>query len=160
MLTWDTPTPSNGMRISLDKKDSIEINIPEHANRIELFLKTCQEPPQFVTKRAKGTYIVSVNRPHLTFQYSKASKVQIPTDQDVSYLNQDLLALKSETVILQFVKIDLQTAKIVVMGDASSTTNSDHNSQLGAVVLVVDNMESCNILHYSSKRLSGLQNTH
>lgn len=74
--------------------------------------------------------------------------------------NKDMKTLKKITKILKdtaeqglhFVKLGLDTARIVLISDASFANTKDLRSQLGYLVLMVDANEDCNILHYASNR--------
>lgn len=71
--------------------------------------------------------------------------------QDAISVNKVMSAAKRDhhrALIQQ--KLDLKTVKVVAYTDAPFSTNLDHISQLGFLVLQSDASGKCNILHYSS----------
>lgn len=51
---------------------------------------------------------------------------------------------------MSFVRIDVHTARIVILTDVAFANNPDHDSLLGSIVVIVDNNSRCNILLYRS----------
>jgi len=51
---------------------------------------------------------------------------------------------------LKFIKLDLNTLKVVAFTDSSFANNNDHSSQIGFVIALADDDNNANIVHWSS----------
>lgn len=105
-----------------------------------------------MSARAKGAYVIAVNRQDLSSAFSRASQVQNPSKSDVVFLNRAIPMVKKFPSMMRFLRIDFQSARIVIMTDEAFATNPDNTSQLGIIVTVTDNSKNCNILHCSSTK--------
>lgn len=94
------------------------------------------------------------------FDLSVAAKAKQPKDHDIDKLNTCLQwQIDNPNRGLKFVPIDLSTAKLMVFTDGSFANNSDMSSQIGYVIMLVnedvrrDSFEiKGSILHYSSTK--------
>lgn len=106
----------------------------------------------FRFKRQKLVWLVHT-RPELAWAVNVLAQVseQKFNFSDVQNINKLVSAARrhSHRGLLRQ-KHDLDTSKIVVYSDAAFSTNSDHTSQLGYLVLLSDVGGTCNVLHYSS----------
>ena len=60
--------------------------------------------------------------------------------------------LRGDPVQLLYGNVDLETAELHVFADASLATNVDLSSQLGYIVLLVDQDKNCSIIMWSSTK--------
>ena len=65
-------------------------------------------------------------------------------------LNKCLTWQKNNKQGLKFIKLDLNTLKVVAFTDSSFANNSDHSSQIGFVIVLADGDNNANIVHWSS----------
>lgn len=114
---------------------------------------------QFVAQRALGAYVASLSQPEAAFDLSYAAQTTDPEKADIEAPNKRLKwQLENDEHSLNFVNIDMSTAKIVVFVDGSFANNKDYSSQIGYVIVLADANGNANILHWSStkcKRITG-----
>ncbi|KAM4067874.1 polyprotein [Hirsutella rhossiliensis] len=90
-------------------------------------------------QRARGAYIASICQPEATCDMSTAAQVQQPTDTDCITLNKRLKWQQDNLQRgIQYVPLDLQTAKLMVFTDGSFANNKDLSSQIGFLVMLVN----------------------
>lgn len=97
---------------------------------------------------------MAVNQPDLNLQFPRSSKVQKVTKEDSKFLNTAIKSLCKAPTTIRFVKIDPLAARIFIMSDASFRTNADLTSQMGVMVVTVEQYKRCNILHFSLKKFA------
>ena len=94
-------------------------------------------------------------RPDLACAVNTAAQVKESTftEKDAISINKVVSAARrhSHRGILQQ-KLDINSLKIIVYTDAAFSTNADHTSQLGYLIMLSDDSKKCNILHYSSSK--------
>lgn len=66
ILSKSSPIRFNRMEVKIANDDAIFINISTHAASLEMKQSTNYDIHKYVTARAKGAYIVTVNIPDLT----------------------------------------------------------------------------------------------
>lgn len=152
----------NGCTVVMDnEKTFIKIQQKGQGIKLNLIDRTATDRAQkYLEQRARGAYISSICQPEAAYDLSVAAQVQQPTDQDISKLN---IRLKWQIENIQrglkFIPLDLSNAKLMVFTDGSFANNSDLSSQIGYVIMMV-NENICNdsfqirgnLLHYSSTK--------
>ena len=115
---------------------------------------------QFLEQRARGAYIASICQPEAAYDLSVAVQAQQPTVDDIVKLNTRLQwQIDNPQRGLNFVPVDLSKAKLMVFTDGSFANNRDLSSQIGYVIMLVnENVHKDsfdirgNLLHYSSTK--------
>ena len=108
---------------------------------------------QYVAQRALGAYIASMSQPEASFDLSYAAQTTDPQEDDIKALNKRLQwQLNNPERGLRFVKLDMQTLRLIAFVDASFANNKDYSSQLGYVIVLADEANNANILHWSSTK--------
>lgn len=147
-MTANHPLDFNGFIISLADCGRKEINQHKQIRKIQLLTKTFTKD-QYVAQRARGAYIASVSQPQAAFALSYAAQITDPSFDDAQFLNRCLTwQLKGNG--LNFVKLDLQTQRIITFTDSSFANNRDQSSQVGYVILLADAQNNANIIHWQS----------
>lgn len=108
----------------------------------------------FVSNRALAQYIGVNVRPDVCAPVQLiAPGLEPPTKEEMKLLRKIIDFLKDTSGQgLDYVKVDMDTARIVLLTDASFANARDLKSQLGYLILVVDDDGNCNVLHYGSNR--------
>ncbi|KAF5205121.1 Ribonuclease h-like protein [Thalictrum thalictroides] len=110
-------------------------------------------------QRARGAYIAGVCQPEASFDLSVAAQNQLPTSNDVKQLNKRLnWQITNKSRGINFVGIDLNTAKLFIFVDGSFAGNKDLSSQIGFIVVLANEIDNDtkkftirgNILHWTS----------
>lgn len=108
----------------------------------------------FISQRALAQYIGVNVRPDICapVQLIAPGKNEV-TDKDIKSLKKTTKFLK-ETIEqgLTFVPLNLETMRLVLMTDASFANAQGMKSQLGYLIMLVDDEGNCNIVHYGSNR--------
>lgn len=113
--------------------------------------KNASPREQYVAQRALGAYIASVSQPEAAFDLSYAAQTTSPGKDDIKALNNRLQWQQENPKRgLHFVKINLQSARLFAFVDASFANNKDYSSQIGYVIVLADEENNANILHWSS----------
>lgn len=74
-----------------------------------------------------------------------------PTEQDIEQLNKIIKYCQtSNQQELNFIHIDLKSAKLLLFTDASFANTRNYKSQLGCVIVFPDNSQRVNVVHYRS----------
>ena len=109
---------------------------------------------QFISQRALAQYIGVNVRPDICAPVQLITPGNAPpSNNDYKSLMKTIKFLKATTSQgLNYVPIDLQTAHLVLMTDASFANAEGKKSQLGYVIAMVDDKGRCNILHYGSNK--------
>jgi hypothetical protein len=112
-------------------------------------------------QRARGAYIALTCQPEASFDLSVAAQAQQPSDKDIREINKRLKwQMESLDRSLQYVPVDLIDAKLMVFVDSSFANNKDLSSQLGFVLMLVNESKDVdntftihsNVIHYSSTK--------
>ncbi|KAE8549770.1 hypothetical protein EYB25_008294 [Talaromyces marneffei] len=75
------------------------------------------------------------------------------TKDDIKALNKRLQwQIDNPERGLRFVELDVQTLRLIAFVDASFANNKDYSSQLGYVIVLADEANNANILHWSSTK--------
>jgi hypothetical protein len=108
---------------------------------------------QYISQRALGAYVATMSQPEAAFDLSFAAQMTDPGKADIDLLNKRLQWQSENTTRgLRFVKVDMETAKLMVFADASFAGNRDLSSQMGYVIVIVDTGNNANVLHWSSTK--------
>jgi len=101
----------------------------------------------------RGAYVATVSQPEAAFDLSAAAQVTDPLKEDFTKLNKRLAwQTENATRGLRFVPLNLATdsLRLLVFTDSSFANNPDYSSQIGYVIVLADNKDQANILHWSS----------
>jgi hypothetical protein len=122
-------------------------------------VKAPDRAQQYTEQRARGAYIASTCQPKASFDLS-AAQAQQPSDKEIKALNKRLeRQMENLDRGLRYVTVNLTEAKLIVFVDGSFANNKDLSSQLGFILVLVD--ESIddntftirgNVIHYSSTK--------
>jgi len=115
---------------------------------------------QYIEQRARGAYIASTCQPEASFDLSVAAQAQQPSDEDIKALNKRLKwQMENLNRDLRYVTVNLIEAKLMVFIDGSFANNKDLSSQLGFVLMLVNESADTNtftirgnVIHYSSTK--------
>ena len=151
----------NGCTLTLSG-DTILLTQKGQGAKIEIIdLKAADRAQKYMEQRARGAYIASICQPEASFDLSAAAQIQQPADKDYEQLNHRL-HWQTENVQrgLQYIPLDLATAKLMVFTDGSFANNQDLSSQLGYLLVLVNEtgrQDSTfdirgNIIHWSSTK--------
>ncbi|KAK1917073.1 hypothetical protein P3342_001655 [Pyrenophora teres f. teres] len=108
-----------------------------------------------------------INKPEASFDLSVAAQAQQPSDEDMKALNKRLKwQMENIDRGLRYITVNLREAKLMVFVDGSFANNKDLSSQLGFVLVLVNESIDAdtftiqgNVIHYSStkcKRVTGV----
>jgi hypothetical protein len=106
----------------------------------------------FATARGKAAYATTSTRPDLARAVNILSQVRADDAAEADFLAlEDALArFRNFDLCLLFPRLDLDSIKVHVYGDASFAGNADLTSQLGYVILLVDKFGSCAFIDWGS----------
>ncbi|EED22459.1 hypothetical protein TSTA_097080 [Talaromyces stipitatus ATCC 10500] len=106
---------------------------------------------QYVAQRALGAYIASVSQPEASFDLSFAAQITNPEKDNIKSLNKRLQwQLDNAERRLRFVRLDLDSLRLVIFADSFFANNKDFSSQIGFVIVLADGANNANIVHWSS----------
>ncbi|KAF1935267.1 hypothetical protein EJ02DRAFT_507147 [Clathrospora elynae] len=161
-LSEGIPLEFNGCTLTL-RKDTIMLTQKGQGTKIKTVdLKATDRAQKYMEQRARGAYIASICQPKALFDLSTAAQIQKPADGDYTKLNRRL-QWQAENLErgLQYVPLDLATAKLVVFTDGSFANNQDLSSQLGYLIVLANesthgkpdtfNIRG-NVIHWSSTK--------
>lgn len=113
----------------------------------------------YIQQRARGAYISSICQPEAAFALSVAAQLQQPAVEHATTLNTCLnWMIANQDRGIDYIPLDLSTAKIFVFCDGSFANNKDLTSQLGFVIVIANettgenstfNIKG-NLIHFSS----------
>jgi hypothetical protein len=149
-LTTDNNLTFNGAQIEKLTNNTLTVSQNDQAKKIELLNTHDISGEEYVSQRARGAYISSVCQPQVAFGLSHAAQTTNPQKDDVDKLNRCLKwQIENKDKGLTFVKLTGQL-RLITFTDASFANNKDHSSQIGYVIVLADNSNNCNIVHWSS----------
>lgn len=143
----------SGMEIESLPNDSFRIHQQTFAKKISKLPENCSFS-DFRSKRQELAWLVHT-RPDIACAVNRSAQITESSfkEANVKDINRIVQAAQrhSHRGILQQ-KLDINSLKITVYTDAAFSSNLDHSSQLGYLVLLGDASGKCNILHYSSSK--------
>jgi Reverse transcriptase (RNA-dependent DNA polymerase) len=156
----------NGGLITLEADGSILLNQERQCENIQLVdmeskdlkgargavRKNVDLKDQYVAQRARGAYVATVSQPEAAFDLSFAAQaVGPPTKDQVDQLNKRLQwQMDNPCRGLRFIKLDIDSLRLIAFTDASFANNKDLSSQIGFVIVIADKDGRANILHWTS----------
>jgi len=160
-LSEEVPLEFNGCTLTL-RKHVIQLTQKGQGAKIDIINpKAADRAQRYMEQRARGAYIASICQPEASFDLSAAAQIQQPTDTDYGKLNHRL-HWQAENLQrgLRYIPLDLATAKLMVFTDGSFANNQDLSSQLGYLLVLVnesgrqDNTFDIrgNVIHWSSTK--------
>lgn len=140
LLTHAEPMEFNGCTLTLRKDGVLALTQKGQSERIALIDPTAVDAPQrYVEQRARGAYVASLCQPEAAYDLSVAAQNQEPTDADYTLLNARLdWQIRNMGRGLNYVPLDLATAKLIVFPDGSFANNKDLSSQLGYIAVLAN----------------------
>lgn len=152
LLTSHSSIKFNGAVLS-QQKNRLFLSQPDHIRNLNKLDETNFTSEEFVTERARGSYISGMCRPKCTYGFCHLSQVTTPSKRDVKLLNKVMHACTEDPERgLRFFPLDLESMIMGVFLDAGFATNSDMTSQLGFVVALMDKSGNGNVVHYASTK--------
>lgn len=110
----------------------------------------------FTTQRARGAYIAATYRPEVSLSFAFASQTTDPTSADAKFLNKQIMkCIESPKEGINYVHLNPDEVRVAVFVDASFANNSDFSSQIGFIMVLMDDQEYANIIHYGSTSQNG-----
>lgn len=162
-LSEEVPLEFNGCTLTL-RAEAILLTQKGQGTKIEIInLKTADRAQRYMEQRARGAYIASICQPEASFDLSAAAQTQQPADDDYAKLNRRL-QWQAESLQrgLQYVPLNLATAKLMVFTDGSFANNKDLSSQLGYLLVLANESSHSqqdstlhirgNVIHWSSTK--------
>jgi len=140
----------NGTTISFEKDNTYKLLQKE---KLEA-LSPVTTNKNFHSARAKIQYVGVMTRPDLCAETQLlANGIDDPSKEDLKRLNKLIkYCKKTKDIGLKFVKLDLDSTKIVLFTDSSFANAKNLKSQLGFVIALVDKENNANIIHFGSSR--------
>ncbi|KAF7567022.1 DUF1421 multi-domain protein [Pyrenophora tritici-repentis] len=161
MLTPEVQLDFNGCTLTMDASRVLILRQKGQGGRIRLVdIRAPDRAQQYTEQRARGAYIASTCQPEASFDLSVAAQAQQPSDEDIKALNKRLKwQMENLTRGLRYVTVNLTEAKLIVFVDGSFANNKDLSSQLGFVLMLVNESIGANtftiqgnVIHYSSTK--------
>jgi hypothetical protein len=153
-LAQDCPIKFNGGIIKLTSDGIITLTQERHCSKIGMVNigdDKAVRKDQYIAQRARGAYIATVCQPEAAFDLSFAAQVVNPKENDAKALNRRLRwQLDNYSRGLSFIKLDVNSLRLIVFTDSSFANNNDLSSQIGFVIVLADKDNRANILHWSS----------
>lgn len=171
-LTTETRLMFNGAVLKRGINNSIVVSQPKQCQNLSIVKEVLKEntssrerpqkelsvKEQFVAQRARGAYIASVCQLEATFDYSVAAQIDhsaFPNDpsddETIKNLNKRIYwQMNNPDRCLTFKPLNLSTVKLVVFTDASYANNRDMSSQIGYVIVMMDDNDNANLVHWTS----------
>ena len=109
---------------------------------------------EYISQRALAQYVGVNVRPDVCAPV----QLLVPGKEEVTTLQYKQLKKVLEYMMdtknqgLNYVSLDMESARLVLLTDASFANAPGCKSQLGYVIIMVDKFDKCNILHYGSNR--------
>jgi len=141
--------------------DIVGLRQRQQGKKIKLVdTKAADSKQQYLEQRARGAYIATICQPEASFDLSIAAQHQNPAEDEINALNKRLeWQMRNLDRGLNYVPLDLNTAKIFVFVDGSFANNKDLSSQLGYEIIIANETTrdeefdiKGNLLHYSSTK--------
>jgi len=162
-LTPEVQLDFNGCTLTMDDSSKLVLSLQQkgQGGKIRLVdIKSPDRAQQYMEQRARGAYIASTCQPEASFDLSVAAQAQQPSDEDIKALNKRLKwQMENLNRGLRYVPVNLREAKLMVFVDGSFANNKDLSSQLGFVLMLVNESTSANtftiqgnVIHYSSTK--------
>jgi hypothetical protein len=108
---------------------------------------------QYVAQRARGAYLATVSQPEAAFDLSFAAQTTEPGEADIKLLNKRIQwQIENSARGLKFVKLDKNSLQLVTFTDSSFANNTDFTSQIGYVIVLADQDNRANVIHWSSTK--------
>lgn len=161
ILSTDNPLQFNGCVLVLNTDSTISLYQKEQGKKIQVIdMQTEDFRQSYVEQRARGAYIASICQPEAAFDLSVAAQHQEPEQSDVTALNKRLQwQVKNTDRGLNYVPVELSTAKIYVFVDGSFANNKDLSSQIGFELILANETTGNdeftiygNLIHWSSTK--------
>lgn len=144
VLSPTQPLEFNGSTVKMigkmDGQGYLHMGQKGQGAKLKVIDKTSPNRAQtYLEQRARGAYISSICQPEASFDLSVAAQQQDPTENDIDKLNTRLQwQMDNLDRGLRMVPLDLTTAKIMVFTDGSFANNKDLSSQIGFVMMLVN----------------------
>lgn len=108
---------------------------------------------EYISECAGGAYVVAVCRPDLSYGFARSAQFSDPKQAEFKEHN-SLIKIPVMTPArgLQFVKLDVTTIKLGLFIDAGFATNRDMTSQLGFLMVSVEDKLNADIFLYRSTK--------
>lgn len=144
------PTSFNGLMIGIDDEGALVIS---QTAKIEK-LNEVNDEKDFISKRALAQYIGVCTRPDICANVQLIAPGTNPvSDDDYKTLNSTIKHLHNTKHIgLKYKTLTIEEVKLVLVTDASFANARNLRSQIGFVLMMVDNDGVANIIHYGSSR--------
>ncbi len=105
---------------------------------------------QYVTQRARETYLTSICQSEASFDLSRAVQSTEMSSDDVNALNKRLKwQIINQIKDLRYVKLNQLFLRLVIFTDSFFANNRDSSSQIDYVICLADSTHA-NVLHWSS----------
>lgn len=156
-LSPNNPMIFNGCILTMQEDhDSLSLRQKKQGEKLQL-VTTDKE---YVEQRARGAYIASICQPEAAFDLSAAAQHKQPSKEDIARLNKRIQwQMRNMDRGLNYIPLDLSTAKLFVFVDGSFANNKDLSSQIGFVIFFANEATTAedftmtgNMIHWSSTK--------
>lgn len=139
ILTQESPLVFNGGILSKDGT-SLRLRQKNQSQKLSTVdISSAGFKQEYREQRARGAYIATLCQPEASFDLSIAAQHQDPTADEAKALNRRLTwQIEHPERGLNFVPINLATAKLYVFVDGSFANNKDLSSQIGYEIIIAN----------------------
>jgi hypothetical protein len=158
VLSRDNSIQFNGCIVTMSKDSrSIHLRQKNQGNNIQLVKDT----DDYIQQRARGAYIASTCQPEASYDLSVAAQQREPDATDIRALNKRLQwQIDNIGRGLQYIPLELESARLYVFVDGSFANNKDLSSQIGFVIILGNEASQTenefrlngNLVHWSSTK--------
>ncbi|KAI1000189.1 hypothetical protein K3495_g8009 [Podosphaera aphanis] len=135
----DYPPPPNGILELWDRVQDEWAKIPA---------EECQKLIESLSRRIDA--VIKVKGGHVAFDLSYAAQITNPTSADFDKLNNCLQwQVENASKGLKFVQLKGKL-RLITFTDSSFANNPDCSSQIGYLIILADEYDNSNIIHWSS----------
>jgi hypothetical protein len=166
-LSKDTQLEFNGCTLSIKDIHKLVLTQKNQGSKLTVIdIKNVDIGQAYIEQRARGAYIASICQPEAAFDLSTAAQHKEPDEKQCVKLNKRLQwQINNLQRGLSYVPIELSTAKLIVFVNGSFANNNDLSSQLGFIIMLVNERQGSNensnspsftiegnIIHWSSTK--------
>ncbi|KAI0994902.1 hypothetical protein K3495_g13278 [Podosphaera aphanis] len=153
-LSCNNPFTFNGAQSS---KSNLSIYVSQKDQIKKLAQVKGLNQNEYISQRARGAYISSVCQPQVALGLSHAAchdpntaQATRPSGVDFDRLNKCLQwQLENPSKGLNFVQLKGKL-RLITFTDLSFANNPDYSSQMGYLIILADEYDNCNVIHWAS----------
>jgi transposase InsO family protein len=145
-LSKDTQLEFNGCTLSTKGIHELVLTQKNQGSKLAVIdVKNVDIGQAYIEQRARGAYIASICQPEAAFDLSTSAQHKEPDEKQCAKLNKRLQwQIDNLQRGLSYMPIELSTAKLMVFVDGSFANNNDLSSQLGFIIMLVNERQGSN----------------